>query len=240
MIQLLCIYTFAWCSKSIDFSLYQIDLHVLQSHTLQRHDTVSAHIHRTTATSLHMCCNSYMLHIHTTKARLSFCTSTHLHDAVNQSIFRFIRSIYMHRNHIHCKDTTQSLLIYTEQQQRLCAHAATNIRHSHSHCKGTTQLLHTYISMQCSKSIDFSISWAIYMHRKYIHCENTIQSLLIYTKQQQRLCAHAATNIQHSHSHCEGTTQLLHTYTSVQRSKSIDFDFLVDLHALQIHRSKLI
>jgi len=53
MIQLLFIYTSAWCSKSINFLLYQIDLHALQSHTLQKHDTVFTHIHRTTATSLH-------------------------------------------------------------------------------------------------------------------------------------------------------------------------------------------
>ncbi len=65
MIQLLRIYRLAWCSKSIDFSLYQIDLHALQSHTLQRHDIVFAHIHRTTATSLCMRCNSYTSHTHT-------------------------------------------------------------------------------------------------------------------------------------------------------------------------------
>ncbi len=55
--QLLRIYTSAWCSKSIDFSLYQIDVHASQSHTLRRHDTVFAHIHRTTATSLRTRCN---------------------------------------------------------------------------------------------------------------------------------------------------------------------------------------
>ncbi len=84
--------------------------------------------------------------------------------------------------------------------------------------------------MQCSKLIDFSIFWAIYMHRKYIHCEDTTQSLLIYTEWQQRLCAHAATNIQHSHSHCKGTTQLLRTYTSVQCSKSIDFSIFWSIY----------
>ncbi len=110
----------------------------------------------------------YVTHIHTAKARLSFCTSTRLHDAVNRSIFRFIRSIYMHRNHIHCKNTTQSLLIYTEQQQRLCACVAINIWHSHSYCEGTTQLLHTYTSVRCSKSINFSIFWSIYIRHKYI------------------------------------------------------------------------
>jgi len=57
MIQLLHIYTSAWCSKLIDFLLYQIDLHASQAHTLQRHDTVFAHIHRMTATFLRICCN---------------------------------------------------------------------------------------------------------------------------------------------------------------------------------------
>ncbi len=75
----------------------------------------------------------------------------------------------MHCSHIHCEDMTQSLLIYTEQQQRLCAHAATNIQHSHSHCKDTTQLLHIYTSVRCSKSIDFSIFWSIYRRHKYIN-----------------------------------------------------------------------
>ncbi len=129
----------------------------------------------------------------------------------------------MHRKHIHCKDTTQSLLIYTERQQRLCARAATNIQHSHSHCEGTTQLLRTYTSMRRSKSVGFSIFWSIYMRRKYIHCEDTTQSLLIYTERQQRLCAHAATHIRHTHTHCEGTTQLLRIYTLAWCSKSIGF-----------------
>ncbi len=62
MIQLLRIYRLVQCSKSIDFSLYQIDLHASQSHTLQRHDTVFAHIHKTTATSLCTRCNSYTSH----------------------------------------------------------------------------------------------------------------------------------------------------------------------------------
>jgi len=95
----------------------------------------------------------YITHIHIAKTRLSFCAFTCSCDAVNQSIFHIIRSIYMHCNHIHCKDMTQSLLIYTERQQRLCAHAATNIRHSHSHCKGTIQLLCTYTFVRRSKSL---------------------------------------------------------------------------------------
>ncbi len=97
----------------------------------------------------------YDIHTYITKTRLSFCTFTRLQDAVNRSIFCFIRLIYMHRNHIHCKDMTQSLLIYTEQQQRLCACAATHIHHTHTHCEDTTQLLHIYMLTWCSKLIDF-------------------------------------------------------------------------------------
>ncbi len=249
----------------------------------------------------------YITYIYIAKTRLNFCTSTDLCDAVNRLIFRFIRSIYMHRNYIHCKDVTQSLLIYIEQQQRLCACAATHIHHIHIHCKGTTQLLRTYTSVQRSKSINFgfsdqftcvaityiakiqhslcsytqndsnvfthmlqliyithihiakawlsfctythlcntvnwsiSIFWLIYMRCNHIHCKDMTQSLLIYTEQQQRFCACAATHISHTHTYCKGMTQLLHTYTSVQRSKLINFDFLINLHALQIHKSKLI
>ncbi len=185
----------------------------------------------------------YDIHTYIAKTRLSFCTSTCLQNAVNQSIFCFIRSIYMHRNHIHCKDMTQSLLIYTEWQQRLCAHAATHIHHTHTHTHTAKTRLSFYTSTRSHDAVNRSIFRIIrsnYMHRKHIHCKDTTQSLLIYTERQQRLCTRAATNIQHLHSHCEGTTQLLRTYTSVRRSKSIDFDFLIDLHTLQIHKSKLI
>ncbi len=109
----------------------------------------------------------YDIHTVIAKAWLSFCAYTHLCNAVNQSISIFWL-IYTHCNHIHCKNMTQSLLIYIEQQQRLCAHAATNIWHSHSHCKSMTQLLRIYTSVQRSKSINFSIFWLIYMRRKYI------------------------------------------------------------------------
>ncbi len=79
------------------------------------------------------------------------------------------------------------------------------------------------------------------MRCNHIHCKDTTQSLLIYTERQQRLCIHAATHIHHTYIHCKDMTQLLRIYTSVQRSKSINFfDFLIDLHALQIHKSKLI
>ncbi len=110
----------------------------------------------------------YNIHTVTAKARLSFCVSTCSCDAVNQSIFRIIRSIYMHRNHIHCKDMTQSLLIYTEWQQRLCACAATHIHHTHTYCEGTIQLLCIYTLAWCSKSIDFSL-YQIDLHASQSH-----------------------------------------------------------------------
>ncbi len=82
MIQLLHIYTSAWCSKSIDFSLYQIDVHTSQSHTLRRHDIIFAHIHRMTATSLRTRCNSYTSHIHTLHRHDS--AFAHLHVCMMQ------------------------------------------------------------------------------------------------------------------------------------------------------------
>jgi len=109
----------------------------------------------------------YITYIYIAKTRLSFCTFTYSCDAVNRSIFRFIRSMYMHRNHIHCKDMTQSLLIYTEQQQRLCAHVATYIHHIHIHCKDTTQLLHIYTLVWCSKLINFNFLINLHMLQIY-------------------------------------------------------------------------
>ncbi len=81
-IQLLRIYTSTWCSKLIDFSLYQIDVHASQSHTLQRYNTVFAHIHRTTATSLRTRCNSYTSHTHTLQRHDS--AFAHLHACMMQ------------------------------------------------------------------------------------------------------------------------------------------------------------
>ncbi len=78
-IQLLHIYTSVWCSKSIDFSLYQIDVHASQSHTLWRHNTVFAHIHRMTATSLRIRCNSYTSHTHTLRRHDSAFAHLHAH-----------------------------------------------------------------------------------------------------------------------------------------------------------------
>ncbi len=117
--------------------------------------------------SAHMLQLIYVTHTYTAKTQLSFCASTDLHNAVNRLIFRFIRSIYMHRNHIHCKDMTQSLFIYTERQQRLCTYAATHIHHTHTYCEGMTQLLHTYTSVQRSKLIDFD--FLIDLHASQLH-----------------------------------------------------------------------
>ncbi len=64
MTQLLHTYEQTWCSKSISFD-FLINLHALQSHTLQRHDTILTHIHRIIATFLRTCCNSYTSHTHT-------------------------------------------------------------------------------------------------------------------------------------------------------------------------------
>jgi len=110
----------------------------------------------------------YDIHTYIAKTWFSFCTSTRLHDAVNWSIFCFIRSMYMYRNHIHCEDTIQSLLIYIERQQRFCAHAATHIHHTHIHCKDTTQLLRIYMLAWCSKLIDFS-HYQIDLHALQAH-----------------------------------------------------------------------
>ncbi len=129
--QLLRIYRQTRCSKSINFSHFQIDLHALQIHTLQRHDTVFAHTQNDSNVFAHTLQLIYITHTYTAKARLNFCTSTRLHDAVNRSIFCFIRSIYMHCNHIHCKDMTQSLLIHRMTATSL--HMRCNSYTSHTH-----------------------------------------------------------------------------------------------------------
>ncbi len=76
--QLLHIYTSAWCSKSIDFSLYQINVHAAQSHTLRKHNTIFAYIHKTTATSLRMRCNSYTSHKYTLQRHDSAFAHIHI------------------------------------------------------------------------------------------------------------------------------------------------------------------
>jgi len=201
------------------FLLYQINLHALQSHTLQRHDIVFAHIHRKTATSLHTRCNSYISHTHTLQRHDS--AFTHLQTCVMQQINWFFpfSDRFTHIAITHRAVTTLD--------------SALNLYMTFTHTLRRHDSAFAHLHVWVNRSI-FCFIRSIYMHRNHIHCKNTTQSLLIYTKRQQRLCACVATNIQHLHSHYEDTTQLLHTYTFVQRSKSIDFLlYQIDLHASQ-------
>ncbi len=142
----------------------------------------------------------YVTYIYIAKTRLSFCTSTRLQDAVNQSIFCIIRLIYMHRNHIHCKDTIQSLLIYTEWQQRLCTCIATHIHHIHIHCKDMIQLLHIYMLMWCSKSINFSLYW-IDVHASQSHTLQRHDIVFAHIHRTTATSLHTCCNSYTSHIH---------------------------------------
>ncbi len=103
------------------------------------------------------------------------CLLEELNNLIN--IDRAVTAFYSHVELTHSQKAKQwqcnhqhvEACTYTEWQQRLCAHVATNIQHSHSHCEDMIQLLRTYTSVRCSKSIDFSIFWSIYMRRKYIN-----------------------------------------------------------------------
>ncbi len=182
-----------------------------------------AHTQKNSKVFAYMLQFTYNIHTYIAKTWLSFCAYTDRCDAVNRLIFHIFRSIYMQRNHIQSSNSA----LFT-----CWAH----IQHTHIYCKDTTQLLRTYTLIQCSKSIEFSIFWLIYMHCKHIHCKDTTQSLLIYTEWQQRLCAHDATHIYHIHIHCKDMTQLLHIYTSAWCSKAIDFLlYQIDLHASQLY-----
>ena len=208
---------------------------MLSSHTVEKRDNNNAinnalklaYTQNDSNVFAHMLQLIYITHTYTAKAWLSFCASTDLRDAANQSIFLIFRPIYTHRNHTQSSNSTwisvelvYDIHIYiTKTQLSFCTF--------------------TRLRDAVNRSV-FCFIRSIYMHRNHIHCKDMTQSLIIYTERQQRLCACAATNIRHSHSHCKGTTQLLHTYTSVRRSKLINFDFLIDLHTSQIHRSKLI
>ena len=97
----------------------------------------------------------------------------------------------MHRNHIHYEDTTQSLLIYTERQQRLCACAATHIHHIQIHCEDTIQLLHIYMLMWCSK-----INWFFALSDQFTciaitYTAKTWHNLCSYTQNDSNVFAHA-------------------------------------------------
>jgi len=68
----------------------------------------------------------------------------------------------MRRNHIHCKDMTQSLLIYTERQQRLYAHIATNIHRENREAGkvGISWFLPTFpeltVNLMCQLTVEIS------------------------------------------------------------------------------------
>ncbi len=169
MTQLLRIYTLMQHSKSIDFQFSDQFTCIANTYIAKTWHNLCSYTQNNSNVFAHMLQLIYITHIYIVKTWLSFCTSTDLRDAANQLIFPIFKSIYTHCNYIHCKDTTQSLLIYTEWQQRLCAHAATHIHHTYIHYKDTTQLLRIYTLVWCSKSIDFSIFWSIYMRCKYIN-----------------------------------------------------------------------
>ncbi len=223
-IQLLHIYTFTWCSKSIDFFALSDQFtciaiiyiaktrHNLCSYT-QNDSNVFAH-------ALQLI---YITHTYTAKTRLNFCTFTDLYNAANQSIFPIFRSIYTHRNYIQSSDNTwlSVELIYD----------------IHTYTAKTRLSFCTFTRLQnaVNRSI-FCFIRLIYMHRNHIHCKDMTQSLLIYTERQQRSCISAATHIHHTYTHCKDTTQLLHIYTLAWCSKSINFShYQIDLHALQSH-----
>ena len=131
--QLLRIYTSAWCSKLIDFLLYQIDLHASQSHTLQRHDTVFAYTQNDSNIFAHTLQLLYDTHTVIAKTWLSFCIHTHLCNAVNLSISIFW-SMYMRCN-IH-RTTATSLRMccnsYTSHTYTLRRHDSA-FTHLHAH-----------------------------------------------------------------------------------------------------------
>ena len=105
------------------FLLYQINLHALQSHTLQRHDIVFAHIHRTTATSLHTRCNSYISHTHTLQRHDS--AFTHLQTCVMQQINWFFpfSDRFTHIAITYIAKTWHNLCSYTQNDSNVFAHA---------------------------------------------------------------------------------------------------------------------
>ncbi len=142
----------------------------------------------------------YNIHIHITKTWFSFCTSTHLHNAVNWSIFCFIRSIYMHCNHICSKNMTQSLLIYTEWQQRLCACVVTHIHHTHIYCEDMTQLLCIHKLAWCSKSIDFLL-YQIDLHASQLHTLQKHDIVFVYIHRMTATSLHTCCNSYISHTY---------------------------------------
>jgi len=66
----------------------------------------------------------------------------YIRRACNESIENSIQK-QIDRLQSQTNNKLKSLLIYTERQQRFCAHAATHIHHTYTYCEGTTQLLRT-------------------------------------------------------------------------------------------------
>ncbi len=223
-IQLLHIYTSAWCSKSIDFfALSDQFTCIAITYIAKTWHSLCSYTQNNSNIFVHALQLIYITHIYIAKTWLSFCTFTNLRDATNQSIFLIFRLIYTHRNH------TQS-----SNNAWLSVELIYNI---HTYIAKTRLSFCTSTRLQnaVNRSI-FCFIRSIYMHCNHIHCKDMTQSLLIYTEQQQRLCACAATHIHHTYIHCEGTTQLLHIYTLAWCSKSIDFShYQIDLHASQSH-----
>ena len=136
---------------------------MLSSHTVEKRDNNNvivdalklAHTQKNSNVFAYMLQFIYNIHIHTAKARLSFCAYTNRRDAVNRSIFRIFRSIYTQRNHTQSSNST----LFTRW-----AH----IQHTHTYCEGTIQLLHIYTSAWCSKSIGFLL-YQIDLHASQSH-----------------------------------------------------------------------
>jgi len=140
--------------------------------------------------------------IHTVimKTRLSFCTYTHQCNAVNQSIFRFSERFTCVANTYIAK-TWHSFCSYTQNNSNVFVHMLQLIYNIHTVIAKTWLSFCIYTHLCNAVNQLISIFWSIYTHCNHIHCKDMTQSLLIYTEWQQRLCACAATNIQHSHSY---------------------------------------
>ncbi len=138
---------------------------MLSSHTVEKRDNNNvivdalklAHTQKNSNVFAYMLQFIYNIHIHTAKARLSFCAYTNRRDAVNRSIFRIFRSIYTQRNHTQSSNSA----LFT-----CWAH----IQYTHIYCKDMTQLLHIYRQMWCSKLISFS-HFQIDLHAAQSHTE---------------------------------------------------------------------
>ncbi len=112
-------------------------------------------------------------------------------------------------------------LAYTQNDSNIFAYMLQLIYNIYTYIINTrlSFCAHTDRHDAVNRSI-FRIFNPIYMQRNYTQSSNNA----LFT---------CWIHIQHTHIYCKGMTQLLHIYTSVQRSKSINFDFLINLHASQ-------